>query len=35
LSFGYHRSLRLRSTCLKISFTSFGSSIDLIIVLLG
>jgi hypothetical protein len=35
LSFGYYRSLRLRSTCLKISFTAFGSSINLIIVLLS
>jgi hypothetical protein len=29
LSFGYYRSLRLRSTYLKISFTAFGSSINL------
>jgi hypothetical protein len=35
LSFGHHWSLRLRSTYPKISFTSFGSSIYLIIVLLS
>ena len=35
LGFGYHWCLRLRSTCLKVSFTGLGSSIYLIIILLS
>ena len=35
MGFGYHWCLRLRSTCLKVSFTGLGSSIYLIIILLS
>jgi hypothetical protein len=34
LSFCHHRSFRLRSTCLIISFVALGSSINVIVVLI-
>ena len=35
LGLGYHWCFRLRSICLKVSFTGLGSSIYLIIILLS